>query len=424
MSLTKVSYAMITGTPANVLDFGADPTGDTDSTAAIQAAIAASLNVYFPEGTYLISSTLVIRSQAYWRGEGNVFIDKVGTGAAINDTTGVNNDGWIIENLTVRGSIQPTVLAGSLGIGMGRSRRAVLRDVNVQYFATGVALDHPDPAIGNYYNYLENVRVYGATTQAEAISKNVRGFVIGDSVNAYGANANNFVSCDVYGYNNVGVYVYSSVGSSFKQGHVELSENALILTNYASNNNFEIYCEASTAMGYADPLSETNNIWMYRDGSAAIFDDGGYNSLAALTSVEANSIQRNGAYQFIEFGASKAASGTAAPLFKITFPEFSTAFVDISIIAQLPSVNNYIQSARYACSYFTTAAVITNISTTSDGAGAVLSTSVSGNEITFKGANSAGASSNPVYRASVMIQGIGVSAGAGNVWEKIKFELI
>jgi len=39
MSLTKATYSMIDGAPVNVLDFGADPTGATDSTTAIQAAI-------------------------------------------------------------------------------------------------------------------------------------------------------------------------------------------------------------------------------------------------------------------------------------------------------------------------------------------------------------------------------------------------
>ena len=76
MSLTKASYSMITGAPINVLDFGADPTGATDSRAAIQAALdyqgtlTQSLQtsgglylgtvpaVHFPKGEYLISATL------------------------------------------------------------------------------------------------------------------------------------------------------------------------------------------------------------------------------------------------------------------------------------------------------------------------------------------------------------------------------
>lgn len=60
MSLTKVTYSMIQGQYVNVLDYGADNTGTTDTTAAIQAAIAAAAGrtVYFPAGTYIVTSTL------------------------------------------------------------------------------------------------------------------------------------------------------------------------------------------------------------------------------------------------------------------------------------------------------------------------------------------------------------------------------
>jgi hypothetical protein len=60
MALTKVSYSMIEGQYVNVLDYGADNTGATDTTSAIQDAIddAAGRTVYFPAGTYIVSSTL------------------------------------------------------------------------------------------------------------------------------------------------------------------------------------------------------------------------------------------------------------------------------------------------------------------------------------------------------------------------------
>lgn len=58
MSLTKVSYSMITGAPISVLDYGADPTGATDSTTAIQTAvnycIANNKFLNIPFGSYLI----------------------------------------------------------------------------------------------------------------------------------------------------------------------------------------------------------------------------------------------------------------------------------------------------------------------------------------------------------------------------------
>jgi hypothetical protein len=64
MALTKATYSMIRGAPLNVLDYGADPTGVTDSTAAIQAAIDALPTgggaVYVPTGMYLIDPAIGI----------------------------------------------------------------------------------------------------------------------------------------------------------------------------------------------------------------------------------------------------------------------------------------------------------------------------------------------------------------------------
>ena len=70
MSLTKVSYSMITGAPANVLDFGAVGDGTTDDTAAIQAALTTGRSVYLPQNTYAISATLRLNSDGqifFWR---------------------------------------------------------------------------------------------------------------------------------------------------------------------------------------------------------------------------------------------------------------------------------------------------------------------------------------------------------------------
>ena len=59
MALTKASYSMITGAYVNVLDYGADNTGATNTTTTIQAAIDAAETagggtVYIPSGDYLI----------------------------------------------------------------------------------------------------------------------------------------------------------------------------------------------------------------------------------------------------------------------------------------------------------------------------------------------------------------------------------
>lgn len=60
MSLTKTTYSMISGAVANILDFGADPTGVTSSSTSIQAALDSSLSVFMPAGTYKINTPIFV----------------------------------------------------------------------------------------------------------------------------------------------------------------------------------------------------------------------------------------------------------------------------------------------------------------------------------------------------------------------------
>jgi len=72
MSLTKASYSMIQGAVVNVLDFGADSTGATSASSAIQAAINSITSgiVFIPKGTYLISSAITTKGGITIQGEG------------------------------------------------------------------------------------------------------------------------------------------------------------------------------------------------------------------------------------------------------------------------------------------------------------------------------------------------------------------
>lgn len=54
MSLTKVSYSMISGASTNVVDKGADPTGVASSVTAFNAALLVGGIVYVPPGTYTL----------------------------------------------------------------------------------------------------------------------------------------------------------------------------------------------------------------------------------------------------------------------------------------------------------------------------------------------------------------------------------
>lgn len=65
MSLTKATYSMISGATYNVLDYGADSSGATDSTPAFQLAVDAAETagggaIYVPSGTFLLNGKVDI----------------------------------------------------------------------------------------------------------------------------------------------------------------------------------------------------------------------------------------------------------------------------------------------------------------------------------------------------------------------------
>jgi parallel beta-helix repeat protein len=64
MGLTKVTYAMIDGSPASVLDFGASTTSTgIQNSAAIQAAVTSgAASIYIPAGVYQIASVINLTS--------------------------------------------------------------------------------------------------------------------------------------------------------------------------------------------------------------------------------------------------------------------------------------------------------------------------------------------------------------------------
>lgn len=93
MTITKVSYSMIRGSSINVLDFGADPTGVADSTLAINAAVTSqngNCAIYFPTGTYLITSTITFAYDRY-------FVYGNGATTKINFVPTANDDCFVFD---------------------------------------------------------------------------------------------------------------------------------------------------------------------------------------------------------------------------------------------------------------------------------------------------------------------------------------
>lgn len=170
MSLTKVSYSMITGAVVNVLDYGADPTGVADSTAAIQNAInyAATRGpssvgnvVYIPPGEYKTTSTITTGTtsplgQVALIGAGiyATSIKPDGDFTVLNVVTSYAESGnFAIEwPVTAAASIPSTRVGVEIGNGNFQFSYATLKNITVLYAYRGFIMrDWTDQPLGSAY---------------------------------------------------------------------------------------------------------------------------------------------------------------------------------------------------------------------------------------------------------------------------------
>lgn len=114
--LTKATFSMISGTPANVMDYGAVGDGTTDDSAAITAALAASDTVYFPKPAtaYRVASTIIVASnKTLTAAAGAKLLVDAGVNALWVQGSQVEINGLTIEYNTTPGDFTQT---GSVGI--------------------------------------------------------------------------------------------------------------------------------------------------------------------------------------------------------------------------------------------------------------------------------------------------------------------
>jgi hypothetical protein len=132
----------------SVLDFGADPTGVVDSSNEIQAALTASDGVYFPPGTYKITSTLNIKRGNRLYGDDFAVTtlqfwdcDGLKSAAGINVVSYENLD---IVSVSGSGVPDPKSRVGiwSQGASGNINSWVTVRNCNLRGWATCISLDY------------------------------------------------------------------------------------------------------------------------------------------------------------------------------------------------------------------------------------------------------------------------------------------
>jgi hypothetical protein len=220
MSLTKVSYSMITGAVANVLDYGADPTGATSSQAAFVAAFASGNAIYVPRGTFLVTGNLILPYGKVMFGDGPML-------SVIQCDTSAFSGVCLTVN--------------------GRSR---IHDFSV----TAINAASPKTATGIYFTDTDSI--YNFTGHSSATNIYVNGFNVGIQVNNFfDLNFELIESFD----NGRGFEVMPNYSPSFDSGYYT---TITLLKCYIAFNDLEGFYASSTINGrvlhFIDSVFEFN----------------------------------------------------------------------------------------------------------------------------------------------------------------------
>jgi hypothetical protein len=373
MALTKVTYSMIQGAVANVLDFGAIGNGVANDAAAIQLAVnSGAAGVYFPAGTYKIQAT-------------------AGVGVTIPASIVLFGDG--MESTIIKSV--PTTLSDNLLYSNNLFTtddgldEVVFRDMTLDGSGTGPGVgDGHEYALVLTYNVnrltFENVRVVEYSSDWDGTSKSVydRHFQAITVRNDTDTEYTQFFNCQLRDnhYEQVDVYYpYTSTAWTIIDGCSEINTAAipdshtafmvtgghLTLTNsFFKNTKFSTININNTKSVLVDsnqfidqyqiPLSQvvnvghslwygcdnvviTNNYFKNCDSSAISYAGG--NGI-----VIANNIIEDGGLNPVRLRAELDDSATPSG-FSVAFPDYPLPTIGISYDVKI--VNNVIAGATY-----------------------------------------------------------------------------
>jgi len=134
---------------ASVIDFGADPTGVEDSTAAVQNAVNSGRHVFVPTGTYRIDGTIVFSDNQSMELGQKAFLTRKSADSSNTDPV-----------VWVRGSSVAIYGSGMTNCGFSSGNRAPYGVLRIGF--ANMKFD-PNPQPNVTYNSFHNFRVWGAT---------------------------------------------------------------------------------------------------------------------------------------------------------------------------------------------------------------------------------------------------------------------
>ena len=258
MPLTKVSYSMISGTPANVMDYIPlalqaaiiAGTSSTNVSTYVQEAIDANRQAYFPPGRYLCN-VVMGENQLSGAGSRYSYLQPFNTAIAAL-TVRRETGGYAAEKVISRLGFDSGALLTGVGLTFGTT------DISLIAAAGGTA-NAPNSASGTYgYTY---VQYAGPTTMVrDCLFTNFHKAI----QSPLGNIALVFENCGIYD-NHYGIYCLSNRnGGDAMQAGIKLFRNCWINSNKVG---FYLWSSGGTPpegmFNFHDCLFDTNQIAMY-----------------------------------------------------------------------------------------------------------------------------------------------------------------
>jgi hypothetical protein len=218
MSLTKVSYSMITGAVINILDYGADKTGVADSTVAINAAITAAgygATVYLPTGTYKITSSILLNG-CNILGDGRKTIIQPST----DNFAAISSNSVAMQKFFIRG------LYIDYSVATGGAFPTNANSIGIKFL--GAALSNPfEFQIEQiwiryaYYGFKDDSASYMYTLDQVRVDNSMNAFYLG----TLGKTTITFNNCYANNFKGSAYYFYAIDGLNFLSGAFDSGNN-------------------------------------------------------------------------------------------------------------------------------------------------------------------------------------------------------